>query len=228
MFRSKATPADWTFKPAEKDMQHRHGTGQTDVALSSIDLLNWPKKFAVLGQCGVWSNVPSVLSPSSQITSKLNCPATQTDRPLARSPPPLSPCCWKAKSLVQGSRSYPGEAENAKRGQSVRFLPVWKYDSALFYSDSCICPGVVTPSQWMKPLCPRPGNSCFSPCLLVQTNAKVYNKIYDISHVSFDESRFRHLSLLRTEGREDYDMSGNMSSKALLVALGGKLPAVVL
>ena len=40
----------------------------------------------------------------------------------------------------------------------------------------------------------------------------------------FDESRFRHLSLLRTEGREDYDMSGNMSSKAL----GGKLPAVVL
>ena len=156
MFRSKATPADWTFKPAEKDMQHRHGTGQTDVALSSIDLLNWPKKFAVLGQCGVWSNVPSVLSPSSQITSKLNCPATQTDRPLARSPPPLSPCCWKAKSLVQGSRSYPGEAENAKRGQSVRFLPVWKYDSALFYSDSCICPGVVTPSQWMKPLCPQP------------------------------------------------------------------------
>ena len=89
-------------------------------------------------------------------------------------------------------------------------------------------PALSLPLSERSPCAPSPGNSCFSPCLLVQTNAKVYNKIYDISHVSFDESRFRHLSLLRTEGREDYDMSGNMSSKALLVALGGKLPAVVL
>ena len=51
---------------------------------------------------GVWSPVRPVLSPTSQITSKLNCPA-HTDWPPASSSPPL---CWKAKSLVQGSRSY--------------------------------------------------------------------------------------------------------------------------
>ena len=51
---------------------------------------------------GVWSPVRPVLSPTSQITSKLNCPA-HTDWPPASSSPPL---CWKAKSLVQGSRLY--------------------------------------------------------------------------------------------------------------------------